>query len=138
MERVRVQTSTLRPTNNSLLDLNRVQRFLDMLRQGGGIMPITLVEDSPGLRYILRGHHEAYAAEIFSGEADANMLKTDIDVMSCTLGRARKFSTIKDLVEDCERGNRGGMEAFGIEMAADYKRYQPLHYQVKSAAQVSR
>lgn len=99
-------------------------------------MPITLVEDSHGLGYILRGHHEAYAAEIFSGEADANILKTDIDVMSCTLGRARKFSTIKDLVEDCERGNRDGMEAFGIEMVADYRGFQPLIYQAQSTTQV--
>lgn len=126
MERTKLKTSSLKPTNSDLLDLDGVQRFLNLLRLGGEIGPITIVGDESNSYYIITGRHEAYAALLANAEIEVNILRTDLDVCSCPLGRARNFSTITDLVKDCEMGNESCKE-LGIEIIADYSRYQPLY-----------
>ena len=129
MDRVRLKTSTLRPTNAEFLDLNRINKLVDMLRRGREIFPITMVLDEHRRGYIISGRHEAYAACHEKSEADANILKTDLDVSSCSLEIARSPSTLADSIEKCQRANEECMRN-GVEMVADYLVTQPLYAQV--------
>ena len=129
MDRISTKTSALKPTNTEFLDLARVNRLVDMLRRGREIFPITLVLDEHQRGYIISGRHEAYAACHENSEVEANVLKTDLDVNSCRLGRAINFSTLAELVKDCERANEDCMKN-GVEMVADYLVVQPFYEQV--------
>jgi hypothetical protein len=131
MERVGLKTSALRPTENRELDLNRVHQLLIILKCGREICPITIVRDEHGIGYIVFGHEELFAACYVNAEINANVLKTDLDVSSCRLGRAGRFTTIADLVEDCKSGNEDCMRK-GINTVADYKILQPMNAHIST------
>lgn len=125
MEKVVLRTSELRPTSTESLDLNRVGRLIDMLRRGREMFPIIIVRDEHEIGYIVSGHEESYAACYVNGEVNAFVLKTDLNVSNCRLGRAGRHHTIADLVEDCKRGNEDCIR-HGINSLADYGVPQPV------------
>ena len=128
MKSLRVNPGSLRVTENNYLDPSNVRKFYLLYKRKETIGPVVIVHaGTAGGHYIVDGHHRSYGAFLAKiGEFDATLLETDIDVKECNYGKARRFSTLSELLEDCRAGHGASSAELGLDNVCDYAVLQPM------------
>ena len=115
MREIQVSPSSLKVTNGSYLDPDRLALFR---KDSKRMDKIYLVHDPNGPYYLVRGHHESFICMEGRNTATATLVESDADVASLQRGRSRGATTLAGLLERCRQGNGSSQEIGMISSSA--------------------